>query len=44
MSSSFSHSSTDILELFFNLCFFPQTNELRCLSFSLEKIMMIYDG
>jgi hypothetical protein len=44
MISSFSQSSTEISESFFDLCSFPQTYELRCPSFDLEKIMMIHDG
>jgi hypothetical protein len=44
MSFAFSHSSTEISESLFDLCCFPQTNELRCPSFALEKIMMIHDG
>jgi hypothetical protein len=44
MSSSFSHSSTDISDSFFGLCCFFQTIELRFPSFALEKIMMIHDG
>jgi hypothetical protein len=44
MSSTFSHSSTEISESFFDICCLPQTDELRCSSFDLEKIMMIYDG